>query len=844
MILDKRLFLFLTLFFFFVHAARSQDTNSTLPLKDILRKIEKQHNVKFSYLDSQISGFKISPPQENSSLKDKLDYIRITTGLHFKIFGDYISIYTPVNKTLICGYVIDDKDIPIEGALIKYLNNNDHALTNEKGYFELLRHDTDYLEISNAGYETITFSAKSFDDCRTIVLGLTLTVLEEIVAERYLTTGITKKSDGSLVMKPRKFGILPGLTEPDVLQTMQQLPGVNSIDETVSNINVRGGTHDQNLFLWNGIRLFQTGHFFGLISALNPSLPHQITIYKNGTSAFYGESVSSVVDISSRSQDIDENSFGIGANMINADFYSVIKLSERSGMELSARRSFTDILDLPTYSKYSNRIFQNTVVTGLNNRNDVNYKSDKEFYFYDFTGQYHHKIGDKNDLFIDIIGIKNNLDFTQGTITSTNVVTKNSSLSQLSLGGSATFKTNLNENNDGEITVYGSYYRVNGRNEALLNSQVLEQENTILDAGLKLSNITAVEPGVWVKYGYQYNELSIKNRDMVNTPDYSRTEKNILRTHALIGELQYDPEDEKFYTLFGLRANYLEQFSMMLLEPRVQLNYTFNNRWKIEVLTEVKSQSTSQLAEVQQDFLGVEKRRWVLANDEDIPVQRSKQFSAGLYYRNKSWQVSIENFYKKVEGITTPEQAFQNQLEFLNLTGSYRVFGSEFLVQKQFHGFYSWLSYTWNNNKYEFKDFEPSVFPNNLDISHTLKCGATYEWKDLKLALGSKLHTGRPETLPLSNEPVYNIPGYPEISYSEPNSTRIETYFEVNLSALYSIELKNSISMQMGVSVMNLLGRKNLLNRYYRINNDTDAIEEVNTYSVERTPNVMVRLRF
>ena len=50
--------------------------------------------------------------------------------------------------------------------------------------------------------------------------------------------------------------------------------------------------------------------------------------------------------------------------------------------------------------------------------------------------------------------------------------------------------------------------------------------------------------------------------------------------------------------------------------------------------------------------------------------------------------------------------------------------------------------------------------------------------------------------------------------------------------------------MQMGVSVMNLLGRKNLLNRYYRINNDTDAIEEVNTYSVERTPNVMVRLRF
>lgn len=64
-------------------------------------------------------------------------------------------------------------------------------------------------------------------------------------------------------MNTAEFGILPGLIEPDILQTVQALPGIKSIDETVSDINVRGGTNDQNLILWNGIKMYQSGHFLG-----------------------------------------------------------------------------------------------------------------------------------------------------------------------------------------------------------------------------------------------------------------------------------------------------------------------------------------------------------------------------------------------------------------------------------------------------------------------------------------------------------------------------------------------------------------------------------------------------
>jgi len=80
-------------------------------------------------------------------------------------------------------------------------------------------------------------------------------ILPEVVISNYLTSGIVKDNTGSIIIKPNAFGILPGLIEPDVLQTIQALPGILSVDETVSNINVRAGTNDQNLLLWDAIKM-------------------------------------------------------------------------------------------------------------------------------------------------------------------------------------------------------------------------------------------------------------------------------------------------------------------------------------------------------------------------------------------------------------------------------------------------------------------------------------------------------------------------------------------------------------------------------------------------------------
>jgi hypothetical protein len=45
---------------------------------------------------------------------------------------------------------------------------------------------------------------------------------------------------------------------------------------------------------------------------------------------------------------------------------------------------------------------------------------------------------------------------------------------------------------------------------------------------------------------------------------------------------------------------------------------------------EFKNQTTTQIIDFEDDFLGVEKRRWVLVNNEDIPIATSKTKLFGI----------------------------------------------------------------------------------------------------------------------------------------------------------------------------------------------------------------------
>lgn len=839
----RKIFLCLLFGFVFALSSSAQSEDKAILLKSVLEKVGKQHKVTFNFIEEEIVLFKIVPPENSLTLEKKLDYISKRTQLEFRFISDtYISVIN--NKKLdkpLCGYLMDAvTHLPIERATISIRDLNYSVISNEKGFFELVIRSANDIEITHVNYQKITISPVDLykENCPTFELKPVEYQLNEVITPVYLTKGISKKTDGSFEIRPKKFDLLPGLTEADVFQTMLQLPGIMSADETISNINVRGGTHDQNLFLWNGIRLFQTGHFYGLISVLNPNLAQKISINKNGSSAFLGESVSSTVAITTN-PDIGSQSSSIGINMINVDFNSAIRTSKKSVLELSGRRSFTDVWTSPTYKSYLKRVFQNTVVTNLSDNENIRYETDENFYFYDATLKFHQKIKEKTNLIFNFITISNQLDLNQSKSENNAILRRESLLNQQTIAGSIDFNTVWNDNNSTQIVGYGSFYKVISENQSIEGNQIFNQENSILDTHISVKNSHTLTKKITFKNGYQFNEIGIRNFDRVNSPLFSRTIKDILHIHALVAEMNYTSSNSQLNTTLGFRQNYISQLQKFISEPRLQINYTFSSHFQLEILGEMKSQNSTQIVDLQQDFLGIEKRRWTLANNDDVPVLRSNQASVGFTFKKNNWLITMDNFYKKVTGVSSRSQNFQNQLELLKINGDYRIIGSEILVQKQISSLITWLSYSFTDNDYTFTDFTPATFPNNFENKHQINTGIIYSYQQLKIALGARWFTGKPTTLPLNDGIVNN-----QIVYANPNSSRLDDYVQVNFSSSYTTKLNQKCKLQTGVSVQNVLNTKNSINQYFRINQSTTTIEKINTYSLAFTPNAFVRISF
>ena len=107
-----------------------------------------------------------------------------------------------------------------------------------------------------------------------------------------------QKIDGSFFK--RSFAIL---SSPDVLKTLQQLPGVASGTELLSGMYVRGGDGADNLYLMDGVPMYQVTHLLGLFSSFNSDVVESVDFYKSGFPARYGGRMSSVVDVKTREGD-------------------------------------------------------------------------------------------------------------------------------------------------------------------------------------------------------------------------------------------------------------------------------------------------------------------------------------------------------------------------------------------------------------------------------------------------------------------------------------------------------------------------------------------------------------
>ncbi len=841
------------LLFVFPHATIHAQETSRTSLKSYLIALEKQHDIKFSYVDQDLEGVEVAIPAD-LSLDLVLEALETQTQIKIRKINE--RYYSLVKNTLIsvCGKILDNfAENTVPGATVEIMDSDIALVTDLYGRFRIDQVPrTATLKIRFLGYITKYIPVEDLvgrDDCPEILLAQNYERLEEVIVYEFLTSGIVKEEDASITLNTGELGILPGLIEPDVLQTIQALPGIKSIDETVSDINVRGGTNDQNLILWNGIKMYQSGHFFGLISAFNPYLTDQVTVYKNGTPARYGDGVSSVISMWTKNE-IDGQFFGgAGFNLISGDVYGQFPLNDRMAFQLSARRSTTDFLNTPTYSIFTDRAFQDSEVINQQNQSvDREFDRDITFFFWDVSGKFLYDINDDHKLRLSFIGIDNDLLFKE-TDRETDV-TSQSFLDQTNISAGLQLQSRWTDRLSSNLNAYYTQYQLEALGVSPEPRQQLEQRNRIIESSIRFDTEYRLTETVNWRNGYQFIETGIRNFTDVTLPPFDSNIKGVVRLHAPYTEVLYRSPEDRFIASAGLRANYIinlaqfgESFEELLFEPRLNLNIRVANYLRAEFLGEFKSQYTNQVIDLEQNFLGVEKRRWILSDEDQLPITKSKQGSVGLNYAKNSIYVGLEAFYKQVDGISTLTQGFQNENQFDGEIGNYEVRGLEFLVNKKGENYSTWLSYTYNKNDYTFEDIDPSSFPNNLDVRHTVTVATTYDINNLKLGLGLNYRTGRPYTAPDDNDPL-NTTVFPnEINYQLPNSSRLPEYFRLDASATYHFDISRRIKANAGVSLLNLTNRENVLNRYYRIS-DENEVEQVNNISLGLTPNVSFRVRF
>ncbi|MEZ4802038.1 MAG: TonB-dependent receptor plug domain-containing protein [Gelidibacter sp.] len=815
----------------------AQNTNEKQPLAEILTQLQARYDYNFNYAEETITGISLVPPNADLTFTEVLEYLRTQTGLQFTVLNDqFVSIKIKEGWT-VCGY-LKSKDTQLGLMAATVQSEKNATVTDENGFFQLtVQNPNQTISIRYLGYRTIS---KSFNDfkqntCGDIFMESQLQSLSEIVISDYIVSGINKLNNGAYEIDFSDFDILPGLIEADVLQSVQAFPGIQSENETVSNINIRGGTHDQNLILWDDIKMYQSGHFFGLISMFNPQITEKVSLLKNGTDVTFTDGISGTIAMKTDEQINSKLNGSLGANFIDANGFVDIPIGKKSSLQVAARKSISEFVETPTYKAFFERISQNTEIED-NADNIIN--SDEAFDFYDTSLRWIYKISPKDEVRVNFINVADELVFDENANVNDITESRQSKVTQNSIAGGFQYKRTWDDRWQSIFSAYETDYELEAINANILASQRFLQENKVSETSLKLNTYFRINQRFQLLGGHQVVETKVTNLDDVDNPLFHSLVSEVIRTYAAYSQVNFAAVNRKTNFSMGVRYNYIDKFKKSILEPRLSFNQRFWEYVTFEVLGEFKHQNTSQVINFQNDFLGIEKRRWQLSNDEDIPVIESKQISTGLTYNHYGWLLNAEGYFKKVDGITTQSQGFQNQYGFTRTNGSYEVKGLDVLLRKRLGDFNTWLSYSFMDNNYTFKGLPEMEFPSNFDIEHFITLGLTYNTNHLKIASGLNWHSGKPTTIPVETDEVIND----EINYEPANSSRLEDYLRVDISALYDCHVAKNIKGTFGVSVWNVLNTKNVINATYRVM-DTQS-QKIEQSSLGFTPNVLLRLFF
>lgn len=853
--MNCKLIYFWSLFFIGILSVKAQNKSyNKAPLKEVLFVIEKTFDVKFSFSEQDIIYRTITIDFNTSDLTVVLQQLRNITNLQFnKVTDRYINIVNGTVINFISGTIKNpNTQEPLIGSTIILLHKNRGTTTNEEGYFQLKNViENDSISISYLGYKTMNIPIKTLQNNPNNIIELqnVLDVLKEIIIQNYLTNGMMKKNDGSEEFKPYVLDILPGLIEPDVLQSLQLLPGVQSPNETASGLHIRGGTPDQNLILFDGIKMYNSAHFFGMVSAFNPYIAKKTKVFRSGASAEYGNHISGVIDIQSDDEAPQKFSGGLGTNLIHADAFLKIPISKNIGFIASGRRSFTDVFNTITFQKLSKKVFQNTVVTEDNQVQEVQ-EQDKfnEFFYSDVTAKLLLKPSKKDAISISYLHNNNDLNYALNE----NEITDATQhlLNFFNIGLSGIWNRNWHEKLKQKTKLYYSNYDlVYAFNRKELNNQIQEaigKKNIVKEFHLQSIFNWRFKEKSSVNLGYETTNSNVSFNfniyDNEQQEDEQITFSNKNTTHAVFGEYVYKNSDKTSLNL-GIRTNYFSLSDNFFCSPRIYFQTKLLPQLWVKTSAEIKQQNISKIVEFLTEDFGLENQVWSLADGKEIPVLKSNQFSLGLIFKKNKWTIDVDLYRKEINGLTSLIKGFVSQSDNFS-EGRSTSLGADFFLKKQWRNYSSWVSYSLSNTRFTFEDINNGKsFDGNYDAKHQFLWANNLKVNHFDFSIGWNLRTG----IPFTN--ATGIDANDDIIYEAINAKRLPFFHRLDFSTTYKFNISTSERWKgkIGFSLLNIYNKKNTLQRSYRVKHNDDSTTsfiKTDNYSLGITPNIVFRIQF
>ena len=200
--------------------------------------------------------------------------------------------------------------------------------TNSDGFYAFSRLEPGvyYLWASFIGFETYSDTLQVPEGITPLNFALVedLSELDEVVVETEReTAGAAGITAGLQTVRPRDIEVVPMPDlSADIANYLTSLPGIVSQGDRGGQLFIRGGEPTQNLVLLDGMPVYQPFHFVGFFSAFPSEIINTADVYAGGFGGRFGGSLSSVIDIATRTG----NKNGFAGAVSAAPFVAALRL--------------------------------------------------------------------------------------------------------------------------------------------------------------------------------------------------------------------------------------------------------------------------------------------------------------------------------------------------------------------------------------------------------------------------------------------------------------------------------------------------------------------------------------